>query len=89
MWDVNQTLDEHLTLAQEYFARDKIGYRVECAMHLRTYFEKRIAGESTTTTNNVAANQHIDKANDQLAGILLVALGESLDQAHCELGLVK
>lgn len=82
MWHVNQTAKEHLDLAQEYFGREKIGYRVECAMHLRSYYEKRIAGESS-------GNSFLDSAQDQLAGMMLERLGDSLDQAHCELGLVK
>lgn len=82
MWSIDQTVKEHLELAQEYFGREKIGYRAECAMHLRSYFEKRIAGESV-------GDPLLDPSYDQLAGIILERLGDSLDQAHCQLGLVK
>ena len=82
MWSVNQTLEEHFKLAQEYFERNKMGYRVECACHLRSYYEKRIAGESI-------GNSLLDSAQDNLAGMMLEQLGESLDQAHCQLGIVK
>lgn len=78
VWRADQTAQAHLALAQEYFERKNIGFRAECTAHLRSYYERRIAGETAGI---------LDAAQDQLAGIMLEQLGEALDQAHCRLGL--
>jgi hypothetical protein len=81
-WNSDQTAQESLALAQEYYGRKHIGFRAECVLHLRTYYERRIAGETT-------GNPHLDSGQDQIAGMILCQLGEALDQAHCQLGLCK
>lgn len=72
VWDINDSISVNLDKANKAFL-DK-GYRSACGLHLKSYFEKRIACERV-----IVDGIDVTRPSDNLAFILVKTLGNFCD----------